>query len=286
MINWGVIMKFIKKIAVLFVFGLVLGTFQTNQVFAQQSASDYEVEKKLPKSSSLWLGAYTKYRIGEKLWYNGEYHIRRRSNYVNEMAQLYIRLGLSYLVNKNFEITGGIVTPFYWADKNSYEPTDRIDKVVPQFRFWQQYLFIQSLGRVKLYHQIRTEQRWKRDFKEGAPFLLTHRFRYKIMSYIPLNTSDFQKGTFYGVFYNELFIQAGKSIRYNYLEDNRTFGGIGYILDENIQLQAGFMKSFQQKDNGIDFNNRDILRLSIYHNLDFYYKKNKKNSGNINPVFN
>ena len=48
------------------------------------------------------------------------------------------------------------------------------------------------------------------------------------------------------------------------------------ILNENIQLQAGFMKTYQQRQNGVDFNSRDILRFSIYHNLDFYYKKNKQ----------
>lgn len=278
--------KFIRKKSLLFLFGLYIGTFQSNQVLAQQTVSDFDVEKEFSKSSFFWLGTYTKYRIGEKLWYNGEYHLRTRSNYVNEMAQLYIRLGLSYLVNKNFEITGGIVTPFYWVEEDLYEPTDQIDQIVPQFRFWQQFLFIQPLGRVKVYHQIRTEQRWRRDFIEESPFLLTHRFRYKFMTYVPINTSDFQEGTFYGVFYNEIFIQVGKSIKYNYLEDNRTFGGLGYILNENIQLQVGFMKTYQQRQNGLDFNNRDILRFSIYHNLDFYYKKNKLKAGNINPVFN
>lgn len=278
--------KFIRKKSLLFLFGLYIGTFQSNQVLAQQTVSDFDVEKEFSKSSFFWLGTYTKYRIGEKLWYNGEYHLRTRSNYVNEMAQLYIRLGLSYLVNKNFEITGGIVTPFYWVEEDLYEPTDQIDQIVPQFRFWQQFLFIQPLGRVKVYHQIRTEQRWRRDFIEESPFLLTHRFRYKFMTYVPINTSDFQEGTFYGVFYNEIFIQVGKSIKYNYLEDNRTFGGLGYILNENIQLQAGFMKTYQQRQNGLDFNSRDILRFSIYHNLDFYYKKNKLKAGNINPVFN
>ena len=112
MITRVAFIKFIKEKSVLFLFGLSLVAYSSNQALAQQTASDFDVEKEFSKSSFFWLGTYTKYRIGEKLWYNGEYHIRTRNNYVNEMAQLYIRLGLSYLVNKNFEITGGIVTPF------------------------------------------------------------------------------------------------------------------------------------------------------------------------------
>ena len=167
-------------------------------------------EKVYDPSSFFWLGLYTKYRIGEKLWYNGEYHIRRRGDFINEMAQLYVRIGLSYLVKYNFEITGGIVTPLYWVDKSKYPEEVPIDKVLPQFRFWQQYLFIQSVGRTKLYHQIRTEQRWRRDFIKDSPFLLTHRFRYKIMAYIPLSSRGLQINTMYVSMYNEIFIQAGK----------------------------------------------------------------------------
>ncbi|WP_194973994.1 DUF2490 domain-containing protein [Aquiflexum lacus] len=251
----------------------------------QQSETDSFRNTEFYNSQLLWNGIYTKYRIGEKLWYNGEYHVRTRNNFVNEMAQLYIRIGLSYLVTKNFEITGGIVTPFYWVNEKDYPENTPLDKVVPQFRFWQQYLFIQSVGRSKVYHQIRTEQRWRRDFIVDSPFELTHRFRYKIMAYIPINKPELQTKTWFVSLYNEVFIQAGKSIQLNYLEDNRTFVGIGYILNENIQLQTGYMKSFQQRANGFDFNNRDILRISVYHNFDFYYKKKISQGESLLPNF-
>ncbi len=235
-------------------------------------------------SNFLWNGVYTKYRIGERLWYNGEYHVRTR-DFVNEMAQLYLRIGLSYLVNNNFEITAGIVRPYYWVDESQYPENTNLDKVVPQFRFWQQYLFIQPVGRVKLYHQIRMEQRWRRDFIVDSPFLLTHRFRHKIMAYIPFSSRGLQTKTFFASLYNEIFIQAGKSIQVNFMEDNRTFAGVGYILNENVQLQAGYMYSIQQRFSGIDFNSRDIFRISVYHNFDFYYKKKMSQSESIIPTF-
>lgn len=253
--------------------------------FGQGSESDSVRQKETFGGQFLWTGIYTKYRIGEKLWYNGEYHIRTRDNFINEMNQLYIRLGLSYLLTNNFEITGGIVTPFYWVDENQYPENTPLDKVVPQFRFWQQFLFIQPVGRVKVYHQIRLEQRWRRDFIVDSPFELTHRFRYKLMAYVPLNSRELQKKTLFLSLYNEIFIQAGRSIQINYLEDNRSFIGLGYILNENIQIQTGYMKSFQQRSNGFDFNDRDIIRVSLYHNFDFYYKKKISESESIMPNF-
>lgn len=269
----------------LWIFSLCLwANFSYGQYGESRVQDNPPVEKQFNRQSGLWVGLYTKYKIGKKLFYYGEYHIRRRDKLINNMAQIYLRFGLSYLVNEKFEVTGGIVTPFYWAPENQYSSEEQIDQVVNQFRFWQQFLFIQSMGRVKIYHQIRTEQRWKRDYIVDSPFKLTHRFRYKISTYIPINKPKLQDKTLFFSGYNEIFIQAGKPILYNYFEDNRLFLGLGYVINEKFQIQTGYMKSIQQRDSGFDLNNRDIIRFSIYHNLDFTKKRNKPKIEEIQPV--
>ncbi len=242
-------------------------------------------KKEFDKQTGVWLGLYTKYKIGKNLYYYGEYHLRRRDNFIDNMAQIYLRFGLSYIVNDKLEVTGGIVTPFYWAPEADYGELDNVDNVVNQFRFWQQFLFIQSVGRLKIYHQIRTEQRWKRDYIVGSPFKLTHRFRYKFMTYIPINKPKLQEKTLFFSGYNEIFIQAGKPITYNYFEDNRLFLGLGYFINDKIQLQGGYMKSIQQRDSGIKYYDRDIIRFSIYHNLDFTKKRNQPKITELEPAF-
>jgi len=266
------------------VFLFLLSDLSYGQFMETQADGTSLPEKEYNRQSGLWIGMYTKYKIGEKLFYYGEYHMRRRDQLVQNMAQIYLRFGLSYLVNEKFEVTGGIVTPFYWAPEDLYSSQEQIDKVVNQFRFWQQFLFIQSMGRVKIYHQIRTEQRWKRDYLVGSPFKLTHRMRYKITTYIPLNKPKLQDKTLFFSGYNEIFIQAGKPVLYNYFEDNRLFLGLGYVINEKFQLQAGYMKSIQQRERGFDLNNRDIIRFSVYHNLDFTRGKNRPKIQEINPV--
>lgn len=252
--------------------------------FAQSQSEGQEPEQRnTSRRSELWNGLYTKYRVGEKLYYYGEYHVRTRDQLIQNMAQIYLRFGMSYIINKNLEITGGIATPFYWATPEYKNQEKPYDKVVNQFRFWQQALFIQSVGRAKVYHQIRTEQRWRRDNYVGSPFELTWRWRYKIATYIPINSAKLQQGTYFASLYNELFIQTGKPVIRNPFEDNRTFVGIGYILNEKVQFQAGYAKSFQQRDSGIDYANRDLIRFSVYHNLDF--TKRKTPPVEFQPVF-
>lgn len=220
-----------------------------------------------------WFGAYTKYRVSEKVFYYGEYHYRRR-NFMRDMAQIYLRFGATYLINKNLEVTAGMVTPVYWAPDQTKE---NIDPVVMQYRLWEQLLFVQPFKRLKLYHQLRFEQRWRRAYEKDSPFLLTYRFRYKIMTYIPMNRPTLINRTLFLSAYEEIFIQAGNSIIYDHFEDNRVFLGLGYIINENFQVQAGYMWTFRHAGAPNKYEHRHIPRLSIYHNLDFYGKRQEKN---------
>lgn len=249
---------------------IILGAFLTGSIQAQEISNDYGETKEFTHTTGLWLGLYTKYRLNEKFFYYGEYHIRRKDNFVNDMGQVYLRFGLTYLLNKKVELTAGIVTPFYWAPEQDVPGQDN---VVPQYRLWQQVVLVQPFSRLKLYHQFRFEQRWKRDYTVDAPFKLSHRFRYKLGAYYPLNKDKLVNKTLFLSFYEEIFIQAGKSITYDYMEDNRVFLGLGYILNENVQIQAGYMWTFRYRGGPTSFEHRHIPRVSFYHNLDFHRKR-------------
>lgn len=253
----------IKSFSVIIFFVL----YSTWTSYAQ--SLDIPEEKVIKNSSGVWLGLYTKYRISERSFYYGEYHARTRSG-VQDMAQVYLRFGISHLVSKYFEVTAGFVNPWYWAP-NLEAPN--IDKIVPQLRGWQQLLFVSPFDRLKIYHQLRFEQRFRRDFREGSPFELTHRFRYKLMAYYPLNKEHLENKAIYLSTYNEIFIQAGKSIVYDHFEDNRLFIGLGYIINDEMQIQSGYMWTFRHKDSPFIYENRHIFRFSVYHNLDLYKKK-------------
>lgn len=230
--------------------------------------------KEFTSISELWLGTYTKYRIKEKWFYYGEYHLRRRENLVSEMGQAYLRFGVTHIPFKNFEVTTGIVTPFYWS-ADPEDPT--LDRVVPQFRFWEQALIVQPLSRGKLYHQFRFEQRWRRSFTKGSDFDLTYRWRYKIQAYIPLNSAELGVKTLYLSTYNELIMQSGKTIVYNHFEDYRAFLGVGYIINSNMQIQTGYQFTYRHAGSPYVYQKRHIPRISFYHSLDFTKSKTDRN---------
>ena len=213
-----------------------------------------------------WVGYYNKFRFKRKLFYYGEYHIRRK-NFAAEMDKIYLRFGLTYLITKKVDVTFGIATPINWADDPG---APGIESPLLEFRFWQQGLFVVPVLRSKTYHQLRTEQRWKRKFYEGAEYKLSYRWRYKFTIYVPLTHKKLEPGTVFFSFYDEIFIQTGEGITYNHFEDNRMFIGLGYIINNSVQVQGGYLWNYHHDGSPYDYESQHILRFAIYHNLDFY----------------
>ncbi len=221
-------------------------------------------EKEVSKANGVWLGLYTKYRFNDRWGYYGEYHVRMKEG-MHKMAQVYLRFGATYKVSKYLDFTAGFVNPYYWAPNPEAE---NMDRVVPQYRLWQQGVLVTPFEHVKVMHQLRMEQRWRRDYQKSSPFELTYRFRYKLTAYIPLNHRDFSVHTLFLAFYEEIFMQAGRSIVYNHFEDNRAYAGLGYNLSPSLQVHAGYMNSYRHRGEPFKYESRDIIRFSIIHHLE------------------
>lgn len=246
--------------------GVCLGAIPST-VAAQEALVIPSEREPAEHVTGLWWGFYTKYQLTDRLFYYGEYHLRTRETFTKEMAQIYLRFGMTYRLDKQLELTGGVVTPFYWAPGE--QRGEGVDTVVPQFRFWEQALFSQKVGKVRVYHQLRTEQRWARKYAEGSPFKLTWRFRYKLATYIPLSKRAFEPNTLFLSSYAEIFMQTGSSIVYNHFEDFRLFGGLGYVLSKTLQLQLGYMWTYRHAGSPFRYEHRHIPRISLSHNTDF-----------------
>jgi hypothetical protein len=255
-------MRLLMRIVSLFA---MLGIFQ----FAL--AQPTPTEKETRNTTGAWFGFFSKYQFNDKWAYHGEYHVRLRNGF-HDMAQIYLRFGATYKVKQYFDVTAGFVHPYYWAPHTN-DPN--IDKVVPQYRLWQQGVLATPFNHIIVLHQLRTEQRWARNYVKGSPYDLTHRFRYKLTTYIPLNKPAFEERTLFLSLYEEIFIQAGKSIVFNHFEDNRIYAGLGYNFNEVWQVQAGYMNTFRHDGAPYKYEFRHLLRLSVYHHLHLHLDKHR-----------
>ncbi|MFD0777342.1 DUF2490 domain-containing protein [Flavobacterium myungsuense] len=72
---------------------------------------------------------------------------------------------------------------------------------------------------------------------------------------------------------DEIMFNAGKNIIYNTFDQNRIYGALQFGFNDNLAIELGYLNSFQQRVNGVDYFNRNIIRLSIFHKINL--KKTK-----------
>ncbi|PNQ72921.1 DUF2490 domain-containing protein [Hanstruepera neustonica] len=178
----------------------------------------------------------------------------RNWNIMGDLEQLLLRSGFTFSPkNANIKLTLGYahITSGALGESNDTSFENRI---------YQEALLPQKVGgRIYLTHRFRYEQR----FVEDQDFRT--RYRYNLFMNIPFNKKTFKKNTFYAALYNELFINGEQNIgggqSVEFFDRNRTYLGVGYVLNPKIKFQLGWMN---QKTNS---QGKGQLQVSMHHNF-------------------
>jgi len=152
---------------------------------------------------------------------------------LGDKEQLLLRSGFTYTPkNANIKFTLG------YGNVTSGIPGSS-DDTSAESRIYQEALIPQKFGRLYLTHRFRYEQR----FVENQDFRT--RYRYNLFLNIPINKKELSPKTIYAALYNELFINGQQDIGNNQtvelFDRNRTYLGLGYVLNEKIRFQLGWM---------------------------------------------
>lgn len=172
---------------------------------------------------------------------------------LGDMEQLLLRSGFTYTPkNANIKFTLG------YGNVTSGTPGSS-DATSSESRIYQEALFPQKFGRFHLTHRFRYEQR----FVENQDFRT--RYRYNLFLNIPINKKELSPKAIYAALYNELFINGQQDIGNNQtveiFDRNRTYLGLGYVLNEKIRFQFGWMN---QKTNTWG---KGQLQFSMHHKI-------------------
>jgi len=185
-----------------------------------------------------WLLYIGNKQINEKWNIHNEVQFRNY-NAIGDLEQLLIRVGLGYnLTNNNNNLLlgyGYILSQNYLRNVNEKNS-------INEHRIFQQFINKQNVGKLKLSHRYRFEQRFiENDFKL--------RFRYFLGLKYPLfNTNNDYK--IYISVYNEIFLNTKPTV----FDRNRLYGGLGYKISNNINLEIGYMNQFFENSGRDQFN--------------------------------
>lgn len=218
----------------------------------------------------LWFQYFNQTRISDKwgLWFDAGY--RTKDDLVKGTSTLLARVGAIYFVNSNTRLMGG------YAFFNAYPLEANIDIPQPEHRLWQQVQFQTNYPKLTMTNSIRFEQRWRQKIippdRYDDAFNFNYRLRFGINLQYPLRHKKNEAGDLSLVLGDEVMFNFGKQVVYNYLDQNRLFGGFRYYFNPQNSITMLYMNSFSQINLPGLYRVFNVVRISYFHNIDIRKK--------------
>ena len=217
-----------------------------------------------------WLGYFNQTRFSNKWGTWTDVHLRTKENFVSDISQSILRLGLTYYLNDDTKLTAG------YAYVNHYPADNHKNVTMPEHRPWQQLQWYSKYSKFKLMQWFRLEERFRRkvlnDDQLAEGYSFNFRARYNFFFMVPLSKKRFQPKSLSFVVNDEVHINFGKQVVYNYFDQNRFFFGFAYHVNKHDNLQVGYMNVFQQLASGNKYRSNHVARVFYFHNLDLRKK--------------
>lgn len=229
-------------------------------------------QKQTQHVQQVWLAYNNQTRLSDKWGLWGDFHLRTKEDFIKDFSTGIIRLGLTYYAHDQLKFTAG------YAFVNHFPSDNHTGISQPEHRPWQQVQWHTNSKRSRLMQWIRLEERYRRKILNNEEldngYNFNFRVRYSIMLMLPMSKNAFAPGTFSFTANDELHINMGKQIVYNYFDQNRLFAGLTYHISPHEQLQFGYANVFLQLASGDRYRSLHTARLFYFQNLDF--RKNRK----------
>lgn len=228
-------------------------------------------QKKVEHQQLIWYGYYNSLKFNDNWALNSE--IQERQFYdPTAQHQLVFRSNLERKLIDNWNTSVGM-TLFL---QNPNNPNSESNLTVPELRPDIGFNSKQKLGLITINHRYKAEARFFHDVENqklvGGFRFSNIRFRYQLGLDFPLLKKEGKEKIILKV-KDEIMFNLGNKIVKNTFDQNRIYLALHYKLNASYALELGYMNWFQQQKTGTDFYNRDILRVSIFHNIDFKKEK-------------
>lgn len=194
----------------------------------------------------------------DKKWFAYAELQERSINEFNKIDYYEIKGGAGYTINSNHQVFAGVGR--YANYTNSIISREEL-------RFWLQYTYNKTFGRVKLENRFRGE---KRLFHNPISNIDTNteRYRNRLNCIVPINKQKVEAKTLFVNAYDELFVGPEKPT----INRNRMYVGGGYQFTKSVGTSLGYLF---QRDFGATANSN--LHF-IFCSLNFTIDKSKKDT--------
>ncbi len=241
----------------------VISLFFSSCLFAQPAKNTRVVNQ-------AWTGYFNQTRFSRNLGTWTDLQLRTREDFFSNLSVSILRVGLTYYLNDNTKLTAG------YAYVNQFPGDNPKNISRPEHRPWQQLQWHTRYSKVRTMQWLRLEERYRRkilnDDNLAAGYNFNYRLRYNFLLNIPVGKKGISPGGWSFVINDEVHVNFGKEIVYNYFDQNRFFTGFSYHTNASDNLQIGYLYVFQQLAAGNSYRNIQGMRILYFHNLDLRKK--------------
>lgn len=228
-------------------------------------AKELIAQKETQKLEQIWVGYFNQTRFSNKWGAWLDVQLRTRDHFTDHLSQLLFRPAITYYVTDAIRTSAGVAYVQHY-------PADNHDKVTqPEWRPWQQVQWYTKYGHNRTMQWFRLDERFRRNILNDSTladgYSFNFRLRYNFSWQIPLS-AQVKKGSWTLVLNNEVHVNFGKQITYNYFDQNRFFVGFAYNTTTTDNIQVGYMNIFQQLPAGNKYRSTDVARVYYFHYLD------------------
>ncbi|MEJ7739813.1 MAG: DUF2490 domain-containing protein [Chitinophagaceae bacterium] len=214
---------------------IAIGLFAHALVYAQPI-------KKTSSVQQVWTAYNNQTRFSNKWGSWTDIHLRTKEDFATNFSQAILRLGLTYYLADNTKLTAG------YAYVNHFPADNHNNVSQPEHRPWQQLQWHTRYTKLRTMQWLRLEERYRRKIKNndelGDGYNFNFRLRYNFLMNVPLNPKGIVPKSWSLVFNDEVHINFGKQIVYNYFDQNRFFAGFSYHTNAHDKPSVGVYEPF------------------------------------------
>lgn len=216
-------------------------------------------------ANMLWFNYNNYIQLNDKYTVVNDVQIRTR-DWTNRWSQFAIRTGLTYKINKQFTVAGGIA----WFGGVRYLGEKKL--LANEWRPWQEIAFQLKSNQLSLLQRIRIEERFLELIVNGKNthnYVNRLRVRYRIEMGFPL-----YKKQITAAIGNEIMVNADHINDDLFFDQNRTYFLANFKISPAWVFQFQYIKLFQWLPSVDVLDNQDVFRFSLHHTISCHPKKN------------
>jgi hypothetical protein len=222
----------------------------------QPVSAQTPADKTVLHRNVLWMTANTVLQANKR-WGLFADISHRRSDIARENDLTLLRFAPAYWITPNLSVAAGYAHLWSAASGSAGEI------ILNENRLHQQVIYVLRKGRGAFNGRLRIEERWREASISGAPsniFNYTTRYRLLLGYRYPLSRSPLAPQI---VLAEEIMLHTGKAVRHGHFEQNRLFAGIQWRFSKNLNLETGYMYTWQKQLAKDIYQSIHTLRLTL-----------------------